>query len=116
MEHEIIFTFSQLTDFVLKLLAVIVSLGGASAVICKVVATLKKPNAKQDKRIDILEKKVEKHDLILADDGSKLDRLEEGSRITQQALLALLDHSLDGNNIKQLTDAKEALRKHLIEK
>ena len=37
-------------------------------------------------------------------------------RVSQQALLALLDHSLDGNNVKQMEEAKDAIQKHLLNK
>lgn len=113
---EMTFTIEQIANFVFKIITLIVSIGGASAVICKAISHFKKPNEKQNERISSLEKRVEKHDLMLAKDSSKLDKIEESSRITQQALLALLDHSLDGNNIRQLTDAKEALQMHLIGK
>ena len=47
-------------------------------------------------------------------DNNRLESIEEGNRATQRALLALLDHGIDGNNIKQMQDAKETLQNHLI--
>jgi len=47
-------------------------------------------------------------------DKKRLDSLDEGNRATQRALLALLDHGIDGNNIEQMQHAKEALQNHLI--
>ena len=32
------------------------------------------------------------------------------------ALLALLDHGIDGNNIEQMKQAKEDLQRHLVER
>ena len=61
-----------------------------------------------------MEKHLEEVDTFLATDKKRLDSLEEGNRATQRALLALLDHGIDGNNIKQMQDAKEALQSHLI--
>ena len=37
-------------------------------------------------------------------------------RVSQQALLALLDHSIDGNNVDQMRAAKIAIQKHLLNK
>lgn len=52
----------------------------------------------------------------LARDKDRLDAYEDGMRVSQQALLALLDHSLDGNNVKQMEEAKDAIQKHLLNK
>ena len=52
---------------------------------------------------DLLAKEVE--------ESVQIRRQEEEH---EQALLALLDHNLDGNNIDQMQKAKEALQKHLI--
>jgi hypothetical protein len=38
------------------------------------------------------------------------------NRVISAAMLALLDHELDGNHTAQLEDAKENLRKYLIER
>lgn len=51
---------------------------------------------------------------FLKNDKQRLDRMDEGQHVTMQALLALLDHNLDGNNIDQMQQAKKALQKHLI--
>jgi hypothetical protein len=50
----------------------------------------------------------------LNNDNDRLESLDEGSRVTQRAILALLDHGIDGNNIDQMQDAKKALQSHLI--
>ena len=53
-------------------------------------------------------------EVLLKNDKLRLDRMGDGQHVTMQALLALLDHNLDGNNIDQMQKAKEALQKHLI--
>lgn len=74
----------------------------------------KKPKADQDKRITKLEERVNAMEGFLKNDKLRLDRMDEGQHVTMQALLALLDHNLDGNNIDQMQKAKEALQNHLI--
>lgn len=74
----------------------------------------KKPKTDQDKRITQLEARVNAMEGFLRNDKQRLDRMDEGQHVTMQALLALLDHNLDGNNIDQMQKAKEALQKHLI--
>ena len=89
----------------------------ATEKIAKVVQAAKAPNARQDEILaDLLEwrKKV---DQALATDLSRFDALDNGERVTQRALLALLallDHGIDGNNIEQMRHAKEELQNHLI--
>lgn len=92
----------------------LVMLVGAAEKIVQVVKAAKAPNVAQDKRLDELEEWRKSVDLKLAADKTHLDNIDEGNRATQRALLALLDHGIDGNNIKQMQDAKEALQNHLI--
>ena len=99
---------------ILAAASAVVLLSNAAEKIGKAVQTAKAPNAKQDERLDKVEKHLEEVDTFLATDKKRLDSLEEGNRATQRALLALLDHGIDGNNIKQMQDAKEALQSHLI--
>lgn len=40
--------------------------------------------------------------------------MEDANSATIRALLALLNHGIDGNNIKQMQDAKELLQDYLI--
>lgn len=99
---------------ILAVASAVVLLSNAAEKIGKAIQTAKAPNARQDERLDKVEKHLEEVDTFLATDKKRLDSLEEGNRATQRALLALLDHGIDGNNIKQMQDAKEALQSHLI--
>lgn len=88
----------------------------ASAVekIVKAYKVAKAPGVKQDERLDALEAWRKTVDARLTKEDERLDCIEDGNRATQRALLALLDHGIDGNNIKQMQDAKEVLQNHLI--
>ena len=92
---------------VAALLAAIVLVGNAVEKIAKAVQAYKAPNARQDERIQVLEDWKEKVD-------AKLQHDHDSNRVTQRALLALLDHGIDGNNIEQMQHAKEELQNHLI--
>lgn len=92
----------------------IVLLANAAEKIGKAVQMAKAPNVKQDERLEKVEKHLEKVDHFLEKDKKRLDSLEEGNRATQRALIALLDHGIDGNNIKQMQDAKTELMTNLI--
>jgi hypothetical protein len=74
----------------------------------------KAPNDQQNKRLDDLEAWKAEVDRKLMNDNTHLINIDSDNRVTQRALLALLDHGIDGNNIKQMQHAKEELQEHLI--
>lgn len=92
----------------------IVLLSNAIEKIVRAVKTARAPTVKQDERLDALEAWRKIVDGKLIKDNERLESIEDGNRASQRALLALLDHGIDGNNIKQMQDAKETLQNHLI--
>ena len=101
---------------ILAVAGAISTLGGAANWLVKLVQVIKAPNAEQDKRLSDLEKHMEEVDGYLARDKERLDNIDESTRVTQRALLALLAHGIDGNHQKQMEEAKEELELHLIKK
>lgn len=102
--------------FVLAVASAVVLLSNAIEKIVKAWKAAKAPNVKQDERITALEDWRRTVDGKLDRDNDRLESIEEGNRASQRALLALLDHGIDGNNIKQMQDAKEILQNHLIDR
>lgn len=98
----------------LGLATIINTFGSAFEKITKARKALKAPNDEQDRRITTAENDIKEIKGFLAVDKKRLDALEEGNRVTQRAILALLGHGLDGNNQKQMQEAKENLEKYLI--
>lgn len=86
----------------------------AVGTIVKAVKAAKAPNAKQDERLEKLEAWRAEVDRKLMNDNAHLANIDSDNRVTQRALLALLDHGIDGNNIQQMQHAKEELQDHLI--
>lgn len=82
--------------------------------IVKAVKAAKAPNLKQDERLNALEAWRADVDRKLMNDNIHLTNIDSDNRVTQRALLALLDHGIDGNNIEQMQHAKEELQDHLI--
>lgn len=107
-------TPTEIWNGLLALAAAFVLLSNAAEKIGKAIQTAKAPNTLQDERISALEEWKKGVDSKLDSDHQHLTALDAGNRVTQQALLALLDHGLDGNNVKQMQAAKEALESHLI--
>lgn len=103
MNEPIIFTISD----ILWLAGAIVAISAAVKVIAEVINGVRKPNVTQDIRIAKLEERTE---IIF----TRLDEAEKGNAITQRALLALLAHGIDGNDIDAMKRAKEELTDYLI--
>lgn len=99
---------------VLAIASAIVLLSNAAEKIVKAWKTAKTPNDQQNARLDALENDMKEVKSKLENDFKHIEKIDDGNRVTQRALLALLDHGIDGNNIKQMQDAKEELQNHLI--
>lgn len=70
----------------------------------------KEPTEELEKRVADLERKIfENYDKRITD-------IEQGNKVTQKAILALLEHSIDGNNKDGLKKAKDELSQYLIDR
>jgi hypothetical protein len=111
-------TLANAWTWLLAAAAAFVLLSGAIEKIVNTVKTAKAPSRKQEdeqnKRLDELEEWRSNVDAKLNRDNDRLGDIEAGNHATLRALLALLDHGIDGNNIKQMQHAKEELQEHLI--
>lgn len=101
---------------VLAVASAVVLLANATEKIIAAYKAHRAPDVQQNKRLDELEAWRRDVDRKLNHDRNRLDDIEDGDRATQRALLALLDHGIDGNNIEQMQKAREALHDHLIGK
>ena len=94
----------------------ICTISAAIAVIIKAVAKAAEPETIQNQRLDALEAQVKKFAEYLDRDNRRLNSLDEGNRVTQRALLALMSHAINGNDVDKLSKAKEDLEEYLIRK
>jgi len=114
MNQPIGLTPNDLIAILLWVCGAIISISSATAIIIKLVQKAKQPERNQDKRIEELERLVKRHEQLFNNDNTRLNELEEGNRVTQQALLALLSHSINGNDTDKLTKARDDLQQYLI--
>lgn len=112
MDTMIAFTPSQ----VLALCSAIVVLSGAVHVVINLVAKVSAPNKLQNARLNDIEARLEKHDDLFKRDLQRFERVDEANRVTQRAILALLSHGIDGNDIEELKKAKIELQEYLIKR
>lgn len=108
------FTPEQIWAGIAFIFSAIILTANASEKIAGAVKAAKAPNVQQNDRLDRLEEWQKEVDKKLSQDVDRFDAIEAGNRVTQRAILALLDHGIDGNNVKQMQDAKEELQNHLI--
>lgn len=94
---------------ILFLAGAIVTISAAVKVVCEAIGQILKPNKTQNARISELESRS-------VSELNRLGKLEEGNIITQRALLALLAHGIDGNDIEAMRKAKAELTDYLIER
>lgn len=86
------------------------------------IKSTKMPTSNLEERVSLIEKKLEfeikatfaEYDARFGRDKQKIEAIEEGNKVTMQALRALLKHSIDGNNIEGLEKAEEKLSEYLV--
>ena len=113
---EVVFTPEQLIVWFVAVCAGFSTIATAIAWIVKGWRKAHEPTMKQDERLNALESEIGQHRELLRQDKERFDAMEEGNRITQQAILALLSHGIDGNEIEGMQKAKERLQEYLINK
>ena len=116
MNTPIMLTPNDLIGIFLGACAVITAAAGAVAVIYNVIVKAKTPNRMQNERLDKHEEWLKKHDAMLDNDNKRLKSLEDGNKIIQKALLALLQHGIDGNDIEGMKRVKDELQQFLIDR
>lgn len=92
------------------------TIGSAAEKLLRGWRAAKAPNDEQNARLTALEEWRKTVDEKLGRDKKELESIHAGNQAVYKALLALLDHGIDGNNITQMQDAKGDLYAHLTEK
>ena len=114
---------------ILAILSAIVLIGNAADRMIKFWKAIKAPSDDVRKDVDEIKewrenleedgpmKEWRKHvDSTLAETNMSVKSVDGAYHVLFQTLLALLDHGIDGNNIKQMEDAKKAVQNYLIDK
>lgn len=123
MNNSITFTPAELVSIILGICAAIVTISAAIGVVAKLVVKAKAPEIEQNARLDTIDRRLDEVDKTLAtfreyftNDDNRFKAIEKSNKVTQTALLALLKHSLNGNDIDSLKEAERSLEEYLIEK
>ena len=77
---------------------------------------LKAPEQTQNDRLNSLEKRVDKISERLEDGDKHFKYLDEGSTITQQCILAMMDAQISGDNIEELKEKRNKMEEYLTKR
>lgn len=106
----------EIINNVMTVVGLIIQCATLITLIITLGRALNKPNRTQDGRLDALESWRSTVEKRLNDGSDHFDTIDKGMRITQEALLALMSHAINGNDIDKLREAKNKLENYLIEK
>lgn len=73
----------------------------------KIVKEIRKPS-------DDVKKRLDQHDQFLNSDNKRLKEIEESNHMVLQCLLVLINHSITGNGIEKMKEARDQLQEFLI--
>lgn len=107
---------SMVVENLMTWLQLIITVASVATLVITVGKAANKPNQTQNQRLDALEEWRERVDARLDSGNDHFDQIDKGNRITQEALLALMAHAINGNDIDKLKSAKDKLENYLIEK
>jgi len=116
MDTEIIFTPTSLLAGILAVCAGISCIAAAVGWIIKAINAAKQPAKRVEERLSALEQKSAEYETYFINDKKRLEEMEQGNKVTQRAILALLSHGIDGNDIEAMKAAKKELQDFLIGK
>ena len=121
MDHPIMMSPNEIFTMVVAICGAIVTVSAAIGVIVKAISKTKEPEIKQNERITELEqsfvvitKKMADYDSYFKKDKKRIDRLEFGNEVANEALLALISHALNGDDVDSLKTAKHKMEQYLI--
>lgn len=103
------YTIPQLIQLFIALCGAIITVGGAGAIVVKIINKSKKPDKDRDET-------MKRHQEMLDNDNKRLKELEDSNKVIMKSLLALMSHELDGNHRTQLQEARDDLQEYLIKR
>lgn len=106
----------DVSDLVRDVMTYALLLSNFIAMLMMWISKAKAPETAQNERIRSLEEWRKEVEDRLETGNSHFDKIDKGNRVTQEALLAIMSHELNGNDTDKLKEAKHNLETFLIEK
>ena len=105
-----------------SLCAAAITLDKVLDIIHKYIKKAKEPDAEQDKRLDEMDRRIGaleqgqlQHGAALTRDLGRFTEIDEVNRLTLEAVRALLESQLTGNNVAAMQASKEKIDNYLME-
>jgi len=117
MNHQIYFTPQDIVEIIKSVCYLITVIAGAGGVIAYLVSKAKAPDKSRDEtlkdhenRIVTCEGEITEIKKDIEDSEREFERMDRSDRVFQRGLLALINHSLDGNNVDEMETVRDELR------
>ena len=101
----------------------LITIAAAASIVISAFKKIREPENIQNKKLEDIAKKIDSiearlkiHEEYFNNDNRRISAIEEGNRVTQKAILALMSHAINGNDIDKLKKAEDALREYLVNK
>lgn len=104
----------QLWNIIQVASAGIITIGGAGAIFVGLYRWAKKPDINRDEKLKEHDGKLDKDFQRINDLEKKQAETEEALQILMRSMLALMTHSIDGNNTEELKKARDDMHEYLI--
>lgn len=101
------FTLTELWSIFLAMCGSIATIAGAGAILHKLYQKAKQPDTERDSMMKEHEKKLENC-------GKRLDSVEDGQAVMMEAVLAIMNHLIDGEHMDDLKKAAGKVNGYLI--
>ena len=75
-----------------------------------------KPRKEMEERVDSLDNRIAEIENKLKNYDYRVIQLEDGVKVLLRSMSALLSHSIDGDNLEEMKDARDDLNEYLISK
>lgn len=118
-----VLTPEEFWTLLLACCSALITISAAVSIVISAIKKLKEPENAQNNEIQALKNDVieiraqlKVHDEYFGNDNRRLSSIEEGNRVTQRALLALMSHAINGNDVDKLKKAESELKEYLINK
>lgn len=122
MDNQIVFTPADMIALIKSICYLIAAVAAAAGAISVLINKLRAPDRGRDKRIEECEKrideateKIEKLSLYVHRDFVHFEELEKSNKVFQRGILALVNHSIDGNNVEELKAVSDEIKKDIFD-
>ena len=99
---------------ILALAGAVTTIGSAVEKVSKAVRAARAPELRQNDEIQDIKNRLDKVERKLENDKKLIADSKECNHVLTKGMLALLEHSINGNNVDQMKEARADVNTYLI--